>query len=271
MSRCLVQKMTSCFDICDLYKIDKKVTLYILGLKTLNKEIQNKIDEYIIQLIYAPDDRKKYELRDAKIKILNLLNDKDEKQKMGLVAEFFIHLFLLLLGYKQESLFKNLEERSAKKGFDGVYSQKNQIWIMESKSGLYSENQKHLDKVKDAYRDLKNKIIKHKDVKNNPWSNALSHMWVMKTKQKLRQIFINGDKDFENGKGQDIANFNLIPSATIFLQNIWIDLHSSEEDVKEIYKTWTQDKNFKSMNIICFTKASFTSFVDYLKRQDASF
>lgn len=257
--------MTSHFDIYRSYQIDQKVTLYILGLKTLNKEIQSKIDEYIIQLIYAPDYRKEYELRSAKTTILKILENKTEKQKIGLIAEFFTHLVLLSLDYKQESLFRNLEERSAKKGFDGVYSRKDQVWIMESKSGFYTDDQTHLDKINKAYTDLKNKITKHKDVTNNPWSNALFHMSLMKTKQKLRQIFISGDKDFENEKGQDIANFNLIPSATIFLQNMWIDLHSSEEDVKKIYKTWTQDKNFKSMNIICFTKASFTSFVDYLK------
>lgn len=263
--------MNNCFEICESYRISQKVTLYILGLKTLNIEIQNKIDEYIVQLIYPPDDKKYYELKNAKKLVLNLLDTKSDEQKIGLIAEFFTHLILLSLGYRQESLFKNLEENSAKKGFDGVYSRKDQIWIMESKSGFYSEKISHYSKINEAYWDLNHKITKHENVTNNPWSNALHHMSVMKTKQKLREIFIKGNIDFGNDKGQDITCFNLIPSATIFLQDTWIDLHPNENDIKKIYKTWIQNKGFKSMNIICFTKASFTSFVDYLKRQDASF
>lgn len=265
MIECLVEKITSHFDVYKSYQITKKATLHILGLKTLNIEIQNKIDEYIVQLIYPPDDKKYYELKNAKKFVLNLLDTKSDEQKIGLIAEFFTHLVLLSLGYKQESLFGNLEERSAKKGFDGVYSLKGQVWIMESKSGFYSEKIGHYSKVNEAYWDLNNKITKHKNATNNPWYNALNHMSVMKTKQKLRKIFIKGNIDFINDEGQDIARFNLIPSATIFLQNTWIDLHPNENDIKKIYKTWIQDKDFKSMNIICFTKVSFTSFIDYLK------
>lgn len=36
----------------------------------------------------------------------------------GAVAEFFVHLYLNILGLKQECLFLNLEENSIKKGFD---------------------------------------------------------------------------------------------------------------------------------------------------------
>ena len=79
---------------------------------------------------------------------------KDDTTKIGAVAEFFIHLFLRELGYKQEFLFYNLEERSIKKGFDGYFSQGETQFIVESKSGFEStRNISHKAKIKEAYND----------------------------------------------------------------------------------------------------------------------
>ena len=77
----------------------------------------------------------------------------------GSIAEFIVHLYLKACGFSQECLFKNLEEGSIKKGFDGYYTYSNEEWIMESKSGsIKTSGITHRAKIKEAYDDLKNKI-----------------------------------------------------------------------------------------------------------------
>lgn len=99
----------------------------------MSRELKNKIDEHILRIW---EGRNSYgtTINDVKLKIKNFLrnklNENPEQDSlndiyMGAVAEFFIHIFLNDIGLEQECTFKNLEERSIKKGFDGYYSDDN--------------------------------------------------------------------------------------------------------------------------------------------------
>lgn len=130
----------------------------------------------------------------------------------GLVSEFITHVILNYMGFKQECLFTNLEENSAKKGFDGLYSTNGTIWIMESKSSSSSTHKKVIDK---AYNSLKERISNEGRVTNSPWQNALYHAKQVDSSADIVSKLKELDKQFDEGMRIKTSQFDVIPSATI--------------------------------------------------------
>lgn len=154
------------------YNISENIVLSIIELNQFS-DIREIIDEKFVVIC---EGRSGSDLETVKKRVCNLFKTKDKKWIRGAVAEFFVHLYLNILGLKQECLFLNLEENSIKKGFDGFYSDKEKNgWIMESKSGsVSSKSISHTGKVLEAMHDLENKVS-GKDQAINPWRNAYSH------------------------------------------------------------------------------------------------
>lgn len=110
------------------YSINDSCKLYILNIKNYSIELKNYVELYIVPI---REGNSGSDLQIAKSELLEFLNRKKESTiRMGAVAEFFIHLLLNTLNFKQECLFANLEENSIKKGFDGYYSINDCEWIM---------------------------------------------------------------------------------------------------------------------------------------------
>lgn len=170
----------------------------------LKKEIQNVVSELITG-------------RETDFNVLlkkfdKLLMNKTLKEKMGLISEFITHVFLISHGYKQNFLFSNLEEKSAKKGFDGLYTYEEDIWLVECKSG--GNNKNHKSKIREAFNDLNSKIFENN--KNNPWENAYYHAMVAKSSKDLLSKLSALDDQFEKGSSFEKNQFCILPVATIF-------------------------------------------------------
>lgn len=245
--------------------INEDVNLHIFELQEITDEIKNFID---LKIVNITNGTRKIDLKIIKNKLRKFLSSKKgSSTEMGAIAEFFIHLYLSTQGYKQECLFSNLEEGSIKKGFDGYYSKNNLSWIMESKSGLSStKGISHKSKIKEAYDDLDNKL--KGNVSNNPWENAYRHSNLkdVNTKQNIIEIIEKNSNDFELGIFKDIKDFNIIPSATIFLDSIWID--NDIDKIKKEIIDLIPKLQYKNLEIICFTKKSLNLFIDYLNMED---
>lgn len=244
--------------------INKNVNLHIFEIENITDEIKCFIDSRIVNIT---NGSRKRPLNIVKTKLKNFLDSKKgSTTEMGAIAEFFIHLYLSTQGYKQECLFFNLEENSIKKGFDGYYSKDNMAWIMESKSGSFKKT--HKAKVKEAYDDLDKRlkgIKKPSKTINNPWENAYNHASHkdVNTKQSIVKNIENFSDDFELGNFKDIKDFNIIPSATIFLNNVWID--NDKTILAQEITSLISELNYQKLEIICFTKKSISLFLEYLK------
>lgn len=248
-----------------IIKVPKDVNLHIFELQEITDEIKNFIDSRIVNITNGTRERP---LKIVKNKLKNFLaSKKSSTTEMGAIAEFFIHLYLSMQGYKQECLFFNLEENSIKKGFDGYYSKDDMEWIMESKSGLIStKGISHKSKVKEAYDDLDNKL--KGNVSNNPWENAYNHAkhGDVNTEQSIVTNIEKFSNEFELDNFKNIKDFNIIPTATIFLDGVWIDndIKRIKDDITKLVPTLTYQK----LEIICFTKKSLNIFLDYLNLEE---
>jgi len=244
-----------------IININKDVNLHIIELQEITDEIKNFIDSKIVNVT---NGTRKIDLKIVKIDLKKfLISKKGSTTEMGAIAEFFIHLYLFTQGYKQECLFTNLEEGSIKKGFDGYYSNDEVEWIMESKSGLNStKGISHKSKIKEAYDDLDNKL--KGNVTNNPWENAYHHanQKDVNTSQNIVARIEDFSNNFKLGNFKDIKDFNIIPSATIFLDGTWInnDIDKITDDIVKLVQTLSYQK----LEVVCFTKKSLSLFLDYL-------
>lgn len=232
--------------------------IHFLNINAISPDILKLINAHIVSICDSEADTP-IDIVKKELKVF--FDSKTEKTKMGAVAEFIVHLYLKELGFKQECLFRNLEENSIKKGFDGYYTFENIEWIMESKSGnITTKNISHKGKINEAYNDLKSKI--ERGAQNNPWKNALHHAKLVGTGADILRNIKKLSDDYINKTYPDINNLNIIPASTIFHETGW-----KEENVKaehdEIIPLLPKF-NFKEINIICINKASVSALINCL-------
>ena len=161
------------------YKINlsAKITLHFLNIDEYSTRLKQYIENNIHfiwngdnDIIESADD-----ISITKIELLNLISKKSPEQKIGIISEFICHLYLRANKFEQHFLFRNLEEKGMKKGFDGLYLNNDDYFIYESKSSLETTiNATHNGNIGEAYNDLKKKV-EGVNITNDPWRNAYNH------------------------------------------------------------------------------------------------
>lgn len=250
-------------DIENIFEVDIKITedgsgIHFLKIDNLNDNFQSLIDTYIVSICDSEDDTP---IDVIKTELRTFFHSKDINTTMGAVAEFIVHLYLKTIGYNQECLYRNLEENSIKKGFDGYYSFSNEEWIMESKSGsINTKGITHKGKIKEAYNDLKNKL--EGKGTNNPWKNALNHAKVVGASTDIIKNIKTLSLNYVKNTYPDISTLNIIPASTIFhekgcdVKNV----SANHDDIVSIIETI----EFRQINAICINKKSLAAFVKFL-------
>lgn len=244
--------------------LSDRFELHVIEIKELDKTIENLIDNFLVSICEGNSNS---QLCDVKDSLKKFLETKSEDTRMGAIAELFIHLYLRANNYKQEFLFRNLEEGSIKKGFDGYFSKDSETFIVESKSGtVTTKGIKHKSKLNEAYNDLNGYITgTSKKSTNNPWRNAYnhaSHCDVGTLKSIRDQLKLLSDL-FEKCTYKDTNEFNIIPCSTIFLDDNWSHIFSNDILTENDFIT---KFNGKSVKAICITKKSIDMFNHYLSK-----
>uniref|UniRef100_UPI00080A8733 hypothetical protein n=1 Tax=Acinetobacter sp. 243_ASPC TaxID=1579345 RepID=UPI00080A8733 len=243
-------------------EIESGKNLHILKVNLYDDKLISLINKYLVKICEGDDSQ---EIIKVKKRLLKFIESKQETTKMGAIAEFFIHLYLNDSNYKQEFLFFNLEETSIKKGFDGVYTKENEMYIIESKSGDESTKTiSHISKLKEAYSDLK-KYFDGSSQKgnNNPWRNAYNHASHsdIKANDSLRKQIRELANLYDDSKYGTIEEYNIIPCSTIFLSNNW-----NEQFITDLLKSTNELKGFeaKKVDLIILTKLKILNFINFL-------
>lgn len=244
-------------------EIDETKKIIIINIEEISAEMEKEIDKHIIQIWEGNTDG---EITVVKKEILKYLGEIEEEKKIGAIAEFFVHLYMKINGYDQYCLFQNMEEdKSFKKGFDGLYASNNENWIVESKSTEQVEK-RHYSKILEAYNDLNRKVNGKES--NNPWKNAYNHAShkdlnvpddVRKAIKKLRT-------DYSEGRYTNIDNYNIIPCSTKFFND---DKNKEEMEItKEEVKNKIESFEFKKIKAICINSKISNLFIQYLRKEN---
>lgn len=238
---------------------DEDIFVYHLILNDLS-EISELIEKEMSD-IWNPVIN--YSFAEVKREIYKLILSKNDKQKRGICAEFFMHIFLRYIGYTQECLFSNLEENSMKKGFDGVYEFSNDFWIAESKCGNKVKI-KHKDKIREALDDIETKVSDTS--RNNPWQNAVNHIVIRHNgndyNNSLSKRIANLSKEYADNIPHTSSEFNLIPTSTLFIND-----YQSDDDIKKDIEAILVGRKIKKMAVLCINNNIYNEFIKYLEEK----
>lgn len=249
------------------HTISPQIKLTIIDIVDISESLKKTLDEYFVLICEGNSGS---DLATVKTHVKNLFSTKNMDWVMGAIAEFFVHLYIRLSGYKQECLFLNLEENSIKKGFDGLYSKGNIEWLMESKAGSdKSKKISHARKVTLAMNDLALKVSGRdtngkKKLPNNPWREAYAHasQYDVGTVQEIRKNIKRLSNDFTNGIFHSIEEFNTMPCGTIFLSGTWIQ--PDHNDILNTIIDITDNLKGQNIHVICTTQRSIDIFMQYI-------
>ena len=81
----------------------------VIDIDDFDDDVKKVIDDNFVSICEGTSDS---ELLVVKKYVVDLFASKNTKWIMGATAEFFVHLYMKLLGFKQECLFLNSEEGS---------------------------------------------------------------------------------------------------------------------------------------------------------------
>lgn len=248
------------------YIVSDKIKLTVIDIEKIDEQIKAVLDENFVLICEGNSGS---DLATVKKRVKNLYSTKTQEWIMGATAEFFVHLYIRLSGFKQECLFFNLEEDSIKKGFDGYYSLHGMEWIMESKAGsVDTEGNSHAKKVVIAINDLESKVTgtgdKEKNKTNNPWRNAYSHAshYDVGSADEIRKNIKALTDDYTNEIYHHIEEFNTMPCGTLFLSGIWNP--PTHDEVLDSIKMISNKLKGKNIHVICMTQKSVDMFCTYV-------
>lgn len=250
--------------------IASNAVLTIIDIEKINDEMKTVLDTNFVLICEGNSGST---LTTVKNHVKRLFYSKDTRWIMGAVAEFFVHLYIRLNGFKQECLFFNLEENSIKKGFDGFYSKDGQEWIMESKAGFCnSQSVTHARKILLAMDDLSTKVSGRnsngkKELPINPWREAYNHasQYDVGTAESIRKNIKKLSDDFTNGRFRSIEEFNTMPCGTIFLSGIWTQ--PDHDIIRKQIENISDKLKGKQVHAICVTHCSVNHFIEYVETE----
>lgn len=194
-------------------------------------------------------------------KIMELINKKvngdtseeallGNKAAKGFVAELFMALFFRYMNAKQEYKFKNLEENSFKKGFDGYYIIENEEWIAESKS---SSVKRHDALINIAEKGLVDMISGNTE--NDPWYNAMNHCSAIIDRNiSLVNKMKNLSEEYCNENYSLLSDHNIISFTTAYRDT------SHEEITKAV-----NSKGFNKVKYICVDNLDISFIFEVVK------
>lgn len=245
------------------HDINEKQKIIIIDIQEISIELEKEMDKYITEIW---EGNTQGEIFDVKKQILKFLGEIEKDKKIGAIAEFFIHLYLKINKYEQYCLFQNLEEdKSFKKGFDGLYALDNENWLVESKSTEKIEKRHH-SKILEAYNDLNKKVTGKES--NNPWKNAYNHAnnRDLNVPDDVRNAIRKLSSEYTNGIYTTLENYNIIPCSTKFF--------NQDKDKEDIKITTTEVENkiesfeFKKIKAICVNNKVADLFIQYLRKEN---
>lgn len=195
----------------------KKYRYLRIDIQELSQEDKVFIRNNLLEIISGSDGYLSFE---AEIKeLLAYLNRIDINKRNGAVAELVVICLLKIKGFSQEYCYKNLEENSAKKGFDGLVTKDSEVWIIESKSSQIGHNNSHRNTIHRAYNGLKKQLSGENTKINNPWRNAYNHAKVAQSSDTLLRKIAKLSADYTDKKYLKIEDNNIIIGSTVIPDN----------------------------------------------------
>ncbi|MBO0420051.1 hypothetical protein JZO80_07720 [Vagococcus fluvialis] len=232
--------------------------LIISNIEELSDEEKEYISESLVEISQGRDSF--YSIQTISKKINSFLKKQDTKTVNGAISEFILVCLLRKNNFSQEYCFRNLEENSIKKGFDGLYLKNDIVWLAESKSTatLNQHKNSHKHTIDLGYKGLCNQISGK--TTNDPWENAVSHTIAAKSERTLISQLTKLSEDYMDNKYVEIEQQNIILGSTIITSKI----NDIEKNKNEIEKLLDKHKVNQEL-VVIINLTTNELFLDFFK------
>lgn len=245
--------------------IDKKnIDLIISDIIDLSNDEKEYIKENMVEISQGVDSY--YPLKTVAKKISEFMKKQSQNTKNGAISEFFLVCILRNQEFEQEYCYRNLEENSIKKGFDGVFTKNGELWLAESKSSYTEEshNNEHRSTILRAYTGISDQL--EGKTSNDPWENAVCHSRLVKSSESLIRKLSELSIDYTEENFSSIKFHNIILGSTIVSERtdlINCDCSRLNECLKdhESSKEFVVLINLKNISL-------FTNFIEEVLNDD---
>ena len=219
----------------------------------------------------AEGDEKIYSYENTLKEFCKRYEKKTPKQKIGQIGELLTHLMIrLFLSNKfcANSPFFNMEEDSAKKGFDVLLSEKDStnLWYTEIKSGEKKVAETPDHKI-DQLLSTSCSYLKNTFCENNTtlWHNAVNSARCAISDNRLEKKDII---KILQKNASDVADnsFDLSKQNVVFVGNVFADISSkfAESAVESWFTSFDNVKYCKSFYLIALQKSTYQSVEKFI-------
>lgn len=263
-------------DIDGIDFIDKDGYI-ICFINNLSDQFKNLIQKNLCMICNgksSAENPKEYNNYKNTVKELNkrIKDKKESTLKIGIVGELLVHTIFsnYFTDYQSLSPLFNMEERSAKKGFDLVLFKDNEIWINEVKSGNLHKDKTQDETIEELINvsklDLKKRL---NDGNLMLWLNAISHAKIALDRYNdekevveniLNEIYTNTKNDKLQGK-----NTNVFLTGVLFHN---INEKFLESTIKSKLESVKSESLFKNLIVIAIQQEICDDIIDFLKGEE---
>lgn len=249
----------------------------ICHILDFSDELKKLIREQLSFICYgtanASSTRKLYNYNNTLKEFIKRYDEKSDATQKGMIGELIIHVLInrFFTEYETISPFFNIEERSIKKGFDVVLTNKTNrmMWITEVKSGeLHKDkdvNGTTVDLLNTAKLDLYNRL---NGENQSLWLNAINGAKIaLDSKNDLKDAVIEileqyGDDSVDNKI--DSKNMNVFLSSVLFSN---FSNSVDESRVKNKHDSIIKEKKFSGTFVLSVQKETYNKIYYFLKSE----
>jgi hypothetical protein len=256
---------------------NKKEKYCLFQIEDLTNEVKLAIRQEFSSIchggVYAESGRNMYAYKNTLNEFLKRYNDKTPKIQKGMIGELLIHLLVhsFFDEFDVVSPFFNMEERSIKKGYDVVLTErlKANIWLIEVKSGELHKNKNSNQTMNDLLNTAKTDLQTRLNEENvSLWQEAINGARIAYDESKSEKdavidILMTFGDDASVGRNTS-ADKNIVVTGVLFAD--MID-RIEEITAKEKQQSIENSKIFKNVFVFALQKKTYEKIYCFLRNE----
>lgn len=255
----------------------KRKKYCLFEIEDFSDGLKNNIREQFANIchgsIYAGSKRKMYSYKSTVNDFIKRYEEKKDTTKKGMIGELLVHLLVKYYFDEFEivSPFFNMEERSIKKGYDVVLTEKSKpvIWLIEVKSGELHKGKNSNETMKDLLNTAKRDLDKRLNEENaSLWMEAINGAVISYESSKtMKDAVVNILQDLGDAASDGLntsVDKNVITTGVLFADMTDRVLEKTEKDRQQAIEI---EGKFNQVYVLALQKGTYEKIYDFLKSE----
>ena len=255
----------------------KRKKYCLFEIEDFSDELKNAIREQFASIchgsIYAGSKRKLYGYKITVNDFIKRYDGKKDTTKKGMIGELLVHLLVKYFFDEFEivSTFFNMEERSIKKGYDVVLTEKSNpiIWLIEVKSGELHKGKDSNETMNDLINTAKRDLDKRLNEENKSlWYEAINGAKISyEDSSTMKDAVMNILMDLGDAASDGINTSNdknVITTGVLFSDMTDSVLEKTEKDKQKAIEA---EGKFNQVYVLAVHKGTYEKIYDFIKSE----